>query len=114
MIPHRHVIALALLMGLTLSPGGAAQEQPATAPKLDPKWLPFVRDDQPFGKGPAQEMQAFNQAVLFAHRTPLKSFEAGAVAFDPAPLLADPAAHRGQVVTVQGTLLRLSREEAPA
>ena len=60
-------------------------------------------------------MAAFNQAILLAARTPLKAFQASAakqsVTLDQ--LRADPASHRGQVVTIQGTLRHLTSGPAP-
>src|SRR5438094_766682 len=108
--------ALVLCLAIPHVPTRAAQDQPATAPKLDSKLLEFVRDDLYFktGKNPEEigkialkEWEAFHQAVQFAARTPLKAFDASAVeylALTYPQLLAEPIEHRGKVITVQGIL----------
>jgi hypothetical protein len=124
MSSHRRAAAFVALATLTVclggdAPGRAAQDpKPKVAPPLDAKLLAAIRDDQPFGKPPSLEVDAFYQAMQFGAETPLAAFEASGTAnkaITIAQLLDDPAAHRGKVVTVQGTLRRLlPRPAAPA
>lgn len=97
-----------------------------TAPPLNPRWLPDIKDNTPMPRighlGPDirkdQEAiyMAFTDAILKASRTPLDAFEKSAkenAGVTIAHLLNNPSRYRGEVIPIEGRLKRVRVFDAP-
>jgi hypothetical protein len=116
-------VALAVFSGF---PPACAQSD--TAPALNAEWLDEVRDGTPMPdlRGKADDeirpdqraiVKLLSQAIIFAANTPPDAFAKSArenehVTF--AHLWNDPARYRGQVMHIQGRLVRLRKNSAPS
>lgn len=116
-----------LSVPLLVAPAVIVLEQPTMAPALNPGLLRNIRQDKTFpdlrnltpekvgSKAPFLEVAAYQQAVALAAQTPLKAFEASAAEnrdLTYGHLIRKPVLNCGKVVTVEGTLRRLTKEDA--
>jgi hypothetical protein len=107
-------VASALVMQAGEQSVGWIITDPRHVPPLDPRNLDFVRDNQPLPIGAedderkAPEHMAYDEAVIYAHKTPVQAFLTSArpeVSY--ANLFAEPQRYRGQVVKIEGRLRRV-------